>query len=289
MLPPLETIKKSIACAEKERAMTDRFKICLIAVCICILLPVPSCLAVTTFEIYEASTLNQVIKRNRLIVGMEVEFFPFEYADTDGQPIGFDVDLAKIAARELGVRLEIKDMEFSGLIPALQQGKIDMIICGMSRTPERAKTVAFTQPYFEAGLCALISNKRAPEVSEIAQLNAEGRILAVKLGTTGDIVMPRLFPKAEVKRFKEETACVMEVVSGRADAFIYDQLSIGRHHAQNPETTHAILKPFTYEPYAIAIKRGDFDFLNWLNIFLETIKADGRYQELRKKYFNDLQ
>ncbi len=269
--------------------MTGRFKICLIAVCICVLLPAISCLAVTTFEIYEASALNQVIKRNRLIVGMEVEFFPFEYADTDGQPIGFDVDLAKIVARELGVRLEIKDMEFSGLIPALQEGKVDMIISGMTRTPERAKTVSFSQPYFEAGLCALISNKRAPEVSEISQLNAEGRILAVKLGTTGDLATARLFPKAEVKRFKEETACVMEVVSGRADAFIYDQVSIVRHHAQNPETTHAIIKPFTYEPYAIAIRRGDFDFLNWLNILLETIKADGSYQELRKKYFNDLQ
>jgi len=269
--------------------MAGRFKICLIAVCICVLLPALSCLAVTTFEIYEASALNQVIKRNRLIVGMEVKFFPFEYADTDGRPIGFDVDLAKIAAQELGVPIEIKDMEFSGLIPALQGGKIDMIISGMTRTPARAKTVSFTQPYFEAGLCALLSNKRAPDVSEIAQLNAEGRILAVKLGTTGDLVTARLFPKAEVKRFKEETACVLEVVSGRADAFIFDKLSISMHHAQNPETTHAILKPFTYEAYAIAIKSGDFDFLNWLNIFLETIKADGRYQELRKKYFNDLQ
>jgi polar amino acid transport system substrate-binding protein len=269
--------------------MAGRFKICLIAACICLLLPPLSCLAVTTFEIFEASALNQVIKRNRLIVGTEVEFFPFEYADTGGQPIGFDVDLAKIAAQELGVGIEIKDMEFSGLIPALQAGKVDMIISGMTRTPARAKTVSFTQPYFEAGLCALISNKRAPQVSEIGQLNAEDRVLAVKLGTTGDLATARLFPKAQVKRFKEETACVLEVVSGRADAFIYDEVSIVRHHAQNPETTHAILKPFTYEPYAIAIKSGDFDFLNWLNIFLETIKADGRYQELRKKYFNDLQ
>ena len=88
-----------------------------------------------------------------------------------------------------------------------------------------------------------------------------------------------------MKRFKEETACVLEVVSGRADAFIYDQLSIGRHHAQNPETTHAILKPFTYEPYAIAIKSGDFDFLNWLNIFLETIKADGQLSGTPKEVF----
>jgi polar amino acid transport system substrate-binding protein len=269
--------------------MAKRLKICLIAVWICLLLPDLSCPAVSTFEIYEASALNQVVKRNRLIVGMEVKFFPFEYADTDGRPIGYDVDLAKIAAQELGVQIEIKDMEFSGLIPALQAGKIDMIISGITRTLERAKTVSFTQPYFEAGLCALISNKRAPDVSEIAQLNGEGRILAVKLGTTGDIVTAKLFPKAQVKRFKEETSCVLEVVSGRADAFIYDQVSISRHHAQNPETTHAILRPFTYEPYAIAIRRGDSDFLSWLNIFLETIKADGRYQELRKKYFDDLQ
>src|SRR5208337_2535196 len=142
------------ASSQKEKDMASRFKICLIAVCICGLLPTLSCLAVSPFEIYEASALNQVIKRNRLIVGMEVKFFPFEYADTDGQPIGFDVDLAKIAAQELGVRIEIKDMEFSGLIPALQGGKIDMIISGMTRTPARAKTVSFTQPYFEAGLCA---------------------------------------------------------------------------------------------------------------------------------------
>ena len=94
--------------------------------------------------------------------------FPFRVFGHAGQPDGFDVDLAKLAAQELGVPVEIKDMEFSGLIPALQGGKVDMIISGMSRTPERAKTVSFTQPYFEAGLCALISNKRAPEFPKSA-------------------------------------------------------------------------------------------------------------------------
>jgi polar amino acid transport system substrate-binding protein len=268
--------------------MATRFMIFLTALCVCLMSAV-YCPAVTSFEIYEASTLSQVLKKNKLVVGTEVTFFPFEYVDTDGRPIGFDIDLAKLAAQELGVQIEIKDMEFSGLIPALQGGRIDMIISGMTRTPARARTVSFTQPYFVAGLCALISNKRAPDVSEIGQLNAEGRILAVKLGTTGDIAASKLFPKAQINRFKEETACVLEVVSGRADAFIYDQLSIGMHHAQNLETTHTILKPFTYEAYAIAIRSGDFDFLNWLNLFLETVKADGRYEELRKKYFGDLQ
>ncbi len=149
--------------------------------------------------------------------------------------------------------------------------------------------MTFTQPYFETGLCALISNRKAPDVTDIGQLNDTGRILAVKLGTTGDIVAARLFPKARVNRYKEETACVLEVVAGRADAFLYDQVSIARHHRQNPDTTRAILKPFTHEPYAIAIRSGDFDFLTWLNQFLETIKADGRYRELHQKYFSNLQ
>ena len=264
-----------------------RLRLILMLLMVCVLFPLP-CPALTSFEIYEASTLNQVVKRNKLVVGTEVGFRPFEYADTEGKPVGFDMDLVTLAARELGVELEIKDMEFSGLIPALQGGKIDMIISGMTRTLTRAKTVTFSQPYFETGLCALVSNKKAPDVTEVGQLDDPRRILAVKLGTTGDLVTSKLFPKARVNRFKEETACVLEVVAGRADAFIYDEISIKMHQKQNAETTHAISKPFTYEPYAIAIRSGDFDFLNWLNLFLETIKADGRYRELYRKYFSEL-
>ncbi|HOI94214.1 MAG TPA: transporter substrate-binding domain-containing protein [Syntrophobacter fumaroxidans] len=244
--------------------------------------------AVTPFEVFDGSVLNQVIKRNKLMVGMEVKFFPFEYADKNGRPLGFDVEIAGLAAKELGVELEIKDMEFSGLIPALQGGKVDMIISGMTRTLTRAKTVSFTQPYFETGLCALLSNRRAPDVKDVKELNAPGRVIAVKLGTTGDLVTAKMFPEAQVNRYKEETACVREVVTGRADAFLYDQLSIGKHHKENPDTTRAVLTPFTYEPFAMAIRKGDPDFLNWLNQFLETIRADGRYRELHEKYFGDI-
>ena len=240
------------------------------------------------FSIFDGSNLNQIIKRNKLIVGMEVAFFPFEYANEKGEPIGFDVEIAQLAAKELGVEIEIRDMQFAGLIPALQSGKIDMIISGMTRTLTRAKTVSFTQPYFETGLCALLSKRRAANLQQVQELNAPDRILAVKLGTTGDLITGKLFPKAQVNRFKEETACVREVVTGRADAFFYDQLSFSKHHKQNPDTTRALLTPFTYEPFSIAISKGDADFLNWLNLFLETIKADGRYQELYQKYFHEL-
>ena len=244
--------------------------------------------AVSPFDIFEGSDLNQVIKRNKLVVGMEVEYFPFEYANEKGEPVGFDVDIAKLIAQELGTGIEIKDMEWTGLIPSLQSGKIDLIISGMTRTLARSKTVTFTNPYFETGLCVLLSQKKAPNVKDVQELNAPDRIIAVKTGTTGDLITGKLFPKAQINRFKDETACVREVVTGRADAFLYDQISIAKHHKENPDTTRAILKPFTFEPFAIAIRKGDLDFLNWLNLFLETIKADGRYQELYQKHFGEL-
>ena len=247
-----------------------------------------ACAATSPFEIFDGSNLNQIVKRNKLIVGMEVAFFPFEYANEKGEPMGFDVDIAQLAAKELGVEIEIKDMEFSGLIPALQGGKIDMIISGMTRTLTRSKTVSFTEPYFVTGLCVLLSKKKAPDIKDVKELNSPDRILAVKLGTTGDLVTAKLFPKAQVNRYKEETACAREVVTGRADAFLYDQLSISKHQKENSDTTLALLKPFTYEPYAIAIRKGDADFLGWLNLFLETIKSDGRYQELYQKYFQGI-
>lgn len=244
--------------------------------------------AVTPHEIFQGSTLNQILQRGTLIVGMEVEYYPFEYADTNGKPMGFDVDLAKLIAQELGVQIEIKDIEWTGLIPALQSGKVDLVISGMTRTLARAKTVSFTEPYFTTGLCVLLSAKKAADVQTVDQLNAPDRVLAVKTGTTGDLVATKKFPKATINRFKDETACVREVVTGRADAFFYDQISIAKHHAQNKDTTRALLKPFTYEPFAMAIRKGDADFLNWLNIFLDTIKGDGRYDELYQKHLGEI-
>jgi len=243
---------------------------------------------VTPYDIFKGSTLNQIIQKRVIRVGMEVEYFPFEYSDKKGNPVGFDVDLAKLIAKELGVKLEIRDTEWTGLIPSLQTGKVDMIISGMTRTLTRAKAVSFTNPYFVTGLCALVSKKRSPGLSSVTQLNQKGKIIAVKTGTTGDLIVKKRFPNAQINRFKDETACVREVITGRADAFIYDQLSIAKHKKQNPESTYALLKPFTYEPFAMAIRKGDFDFLNWLNLFLETIKSDGRYKALYDKYFHTL-
>ncbi|GAB6037408.1 transporter substrate-binding domain-containing protein [Fundidesulfovibrio butyratiphilus] len=261
---------------------------CVAFVLCCLCLAAQTAWAVTPFEVQQGSQLAAIVKRGKLVVGMELKYPPFEYVDEKGQPRGFDVDLARLAARDLGVELEIKDMEWTGLIPALQAGKIDCIVSGISGTPERSKSVTFTAPYFTTGLCVLASTKRAPGLENAEQLNAPGRILAVKTGTTADTVAGKRFPKATINRFRDETACVQEVVNGRADAFLYDQLSIAKHHKQYPAETRALLTPFTYEGFCIALRKGDFDWWQWLQFFLDTHKADGRLEALRKTHMGEL-
>jgi polar amino acid transport system substrate-binding protein len=244
--------------------------------------------ATTPFEIYEGSNLRKIIQRGSLVVGMELKFWPFEYVDDKGGPVGFDVDVARAAAERLGVKLEIKDMEWTGLIPALSAGKIDLIISGITGTLERAKSITFSSPYFTTGLCALLSTQKAPDIKNVDDLNAPGRTIAVKTGTTADLVATKRFPKATINRYPDETACAKDVAAGRVDAFFYDQISIAKHHKQNPETTRALLTPFTYEPFCIAIQKGDFDLWQWLEMFLTTIKADGTLDALRAKHFGGI-
>jgi polar amino acid transport system substrate-binding protein len=133
-----------------------------------------------------------------------------------------------------------------------------------------------------------VSTKRAADVGAVDDLNREGRIIAVKTGTTGDIVATQRFPKATLNRFKDEAACALEVAAGRADAFLYDQISIAKHQRQHPGTTRALLDPFTYEPFAMAIRKGDFDLWQWLNMFLATLKSDGRYETLKRRHFAEI-
>lgn len=244
----------------------------------------PAALAQTPFEANKNSLLTEIVARKKLVVGMELKYPPFESTDAKGQAVGLDVELAKLAAKDLGVELEIKDMEWTGLIPALQTGKIDLIISGITGTLERSKTITFTSAYFTTGLCALLSAKRAQGVNKVEELDDSKRVIAVKTGTTADLLAAKRFPKATINRYKDESACVQEVVNGRADAFIYDQLSIAKHAKDYPEATRAILTPFTYEPFCIAMHKGDFDLWNWFEMFVALHKADGTLEGLRKQF-----
>lgn len=230
------------------------------------------------------STLDIVLERGELRVGTEPEFAPFESRNAKGEFVGFDMDMARELAKDLGVRLKIVPMKWISLPTALANGEIDVIISGMTATPERAKSRSFTVPYFYTGLCLLVHKDSGIEKAA----DADGKRIVVKQGTTGDINAKRLFPHAKVIKLQKEGDCALDVVNGRADAFLYDQLSVLRHHKNNPDTTRALLTPLTTEPYAMAVRLRDKKFVDRLNLFLKAFRADGRYLKLWKKYFSEL-
>lgn len=232
----------------------------------------------------DRSTLDILLERGELIVGTEPEFPPFESIDERGEYVGFDMDMVRELAKDLGVKLRLEPMAFDSLPTALATRKIDLIVSGMTANEERRKSRAFTEPYFRTSLCLLVNAEAG--IEEPSDVN--GRRVVVKLGTTGDMYASKHFENSEITRLDTEGACALEVVQGRADAFLYDQLSILRHHKQNPETTRALLKPLTREPYAMACRLGDTKFVDRLNRFLETIRADGRYDRIYRKHFAEL-
>jgi len=231
-----------------------------------------------------SATPEEIRARGELVVGTEAEFHPFEYRTEDGEYTGFDIDLARLIAEELGVKLRIENMKFAGLIPSLDTGRIDIIMSGMTATDERRKSIAFSAPYFLTGLCLLVNTERADDVTDWKALNDPSRTVVVKTATTSDTFVRENLPKAKRVTLETENDCALEVATGRADAFIYDQLSIQRHHEEHPDTTRAHLTPITREPYSIGVRQNDEELRAFLDAFLAKLRTDGRFARLVDKH-----
>lgn len=221
-----------------------------------------------------------------LMVGMELAYPPFEMTDTAGKPTGISVDLATDLAKYLGRPLVIENMSFDGLIPALKTGKIDLIISSMTATAERAQSIDFSEPYIATGLCLLL-RKDSP-ARGIADLDRPGVKVAVKKGTTGHLYASEKLKRATLLVLDKDAAAVLEVVQGKADAFIYDQMSIYQNWQRNKDTTRAILDPFQKESWAIGIRKGNDELRTKVNAFLGDYRAKGGFERLGERYLKEM-
>jgi polar amino acid transport system substrate-binding protein len=225
-----------------------------------------------------------------LRVGMELSYPPFEMTDPQGRPAGVSVRLAEALGRHLGRPVRIENIAFDGLIPALKAGHVDCVISSMTATPERARSIAFSEPYLKTGLALLIA--ATSPVRSADDLDGPGRVVAVKQGTTGQQWAVTSLKKARVLVLDTEAAAVLEVLQHRADAFIYDSMSVYTNHRKHPMKTRAALTPFKEESWAVGLKQGNDDLRRQVNEFLERYRADGGFDRLgdeflaeQKKYF----
>ena len=223
-----------------------------------------------------------IVANNVLVVGMELAYPPFEMRDTNNEPDGISVRMAESLAAHLGRPLKIQDTGWDGIIPSLNSGQIDLIISSMTNTPERAENIDFSDGYVTNGLCMLVG--RDSDIRSVDDLPESNRKVAVKLATTGHLWAQRELEGVELVVLDESATCVLEVVQGRADAFIYDQISIYRHWRQHEQTTRPILEPIREETWAIGIRKGDDELRDQVNAFLEKFRADGKFDELAERY-----
>jgi polar amino acid transport system substrate-binding protein len=220
-----------------------------------------------------------------LRVGMDLSYPPFEMQDKSGQPDGVSVKIAEALAADLGRPLKIVAMDFSGLIPALKTGNIDLILSSMTATEERRKSIDFSAPYAFTGL-ALLVHKDSP-LQSVEDLKKSGRVITAKAGTTGETWAIANLPDAKRVIFQDQTACVLEVSQGRADAFIYDQLSIFKYAEENAASTRGLLNPFVEESWAIGIAQGQAELLGKVNSFLDKFREEKGFEKLGERYLQD--
>ena len=220
-----------------------------------------------------------------LQIGMELSNPPFETINTEGQPCGISVELAKYLAKSLHKEAKILDIPFIGLIPSLKAHKIDLIISSMTPTDQRKKAIAFSQPYLSLGLCMLMN----PQIkaTQCMDLNNEEYTIVVKTGTTAYLHAEKLFPKAKLIMLEQLSSCISEVIQGKASAFFYDQLSIYAAWKKYPTLTKADLHPIAYEWWAIGLRKEEPILQEALNSCLQAFIEKGGIQELKKKYLNE--
>jgi polar amino acid transport system substrate-binding protein len=238
-----------------------------------------------SIELAKESVLEKILKTGELKVGFEAGYMPFEMTNQNGKFVGFDVDCAKEMAKAMGVKFVPVNTAWDGIIPSLITKKFDIIMSGMTVTQERNLKINFADPYIVVGQTILLHKKHAGKVKSYRDLNDSKYIVTSKLGTTGEQAVKRYIPKATYKSFETETEGALEVVNGKADAFVYDLPYNVVFMAQQGEGKLVFLdEPFTYEPLAWAIRKGDPDMLNWLNNFLRQLKNDGRYDRIYNKW-----
>ena len=239
-------------------------------------------------DLWKNSTLNKIIQSGELRVGMEPGYMPFEMKDKKGNIIGYDVDMARKMAKDMGVKLTLVPTSWDGIIAGLITDKFDIIMSGMTITQERNLQINFANPYIVVGQTVMMDKKLADTIKTAKDLDKPEYTIVTKLGVTGEIATKKFFKKAKIVTFETEADAAAEVLNGKAAAMVYDQPSNVLFMSDKGKGKLVHLDtPLTYEPLGWAIRKGDPDFLNWLNNFLRQSQEDkvvGFSDELYQKW-----
>ena len=220
-----------------------------------------------------------------LRIGTNADFAPFEFQDVNGKEYeGFDMDLVRAVAKEMGCQAEIQNINFDGLIPALESGNLDLIISGMTINDERKQKVDFSAPYYKSGL-TIIVKKDNQNIKKFADLS--GKKVAVQIGTTSAKEV-RKIQGVEVKELNSSADTFMELKAGGVDAVVNDRPVNDYYIAKSGvKDVRALDELLTSEDYGMAISKKNPELTKKVDDALKKLRENGEYDKIYKKWFGD--
>jgi polar amino acid transport system substrate-binding protein len=235
-----------------------------------------------------APVLDRIVGKKELVVGTAASMPPLNMTMKDGQIAGMEIDIARLIAAALDVKLTLKQIPFNDLLPALQAGQVDMILSGMTITPARNLKVAFVGPYIISGKSILAKMATLESLSDPSKINNPDKVLVALKGSTSQIFAEKVFPKAKLILTDDYDQAIAMVREDKAQAMVADMQTCQLAVFRFPEAELRTLKnPMSYEPLGIAIPPNDFLLINWLQNFLHYLEKDGTLGMIVDKWFKD--
>lgn len=224
-------------------------------------------------------------QKDKLIIGTDTNYVPFEFLDQEtGEYVGFDIDLIDEIAKEVGFDYELKPMDYSGIIPALQTGNLDIAIAGITINPTREETIDFSDPYYDAGTAVLVREDEE-EIENLDDL--AGKVVATKQGTSSYDYVKEMEEIKEVVPFPNIDQAYMELEKGTADAVAFDLPSLLYYVNTSGKGKAKVLDDLLEgQTFGIAFPKGS-PLVNEVNMALSKIKEDGTYDEIHEKWFGE--
>ncbi len=249
----------------------------------------------------QTGTLERILNDKTLKVGVNPLFEPFSF-EKDGNRVGVDIDIAQKLADKLGVELEVVVPDsFSDLIPMLNNGDIDIVMAGMSITFDRARIVDFSDPYFDTGISILLNKVSSSPIglgsiktlselqTSLKQNNNEDKlIIAVTKGKAPEKAAASLFPLATINSYASNEEAAIATLKGDANIMLHDEIFLKLFVKNNPDLTRfkaiVLNPPIKPDAYGIAVRKGNQDFVNLINVFIRELSYEGGASKYLGRY-----
>jgi polar amino acid transport system substrate-binding protein len=236
----------------------------------------------------EGKILKQILKRGELRVGTSSNQPPFSMKSKDGKLMGYDIKLARLLADGLKLKLTFVEKPFSELLPALEKHEIDLIISGMTITPERNLKFTFAGPYMVSGKSILAKSKRLSALTEMGEINRKTVTVVTLKGTTSQVFVENNLPEVKLIETSDYDTAVKMILDNKADLMVADYPVCVLSVLRNPDADLAVLEePLTIEPIGIALPPEAFQLHNLVENYLSALQISGVLADLETKWFQD--